>query len=61
MRLCTNASCQGLRFILQQQDTFGTCNWALIQAGTRFLTDAECHYAIIELEILAVAWVTLCS
>jgi len=28
----------------------------VIQAGSQFLTDAESHYAIIKLEILAIAW-----
>ena len=54
-RLC-DASCQGLGFILQQQDSSGT--WSLVRAGSRFLTDAESRYAIIELEMLAVAWAT---
>ena len=52
-RLWTDASHQGLGFILQQQDNSGT--WSLIQAGSRFLTDAESRYAIIELEMLAIA------
>jgi len=52
-RLCTDASHQGLGFILQQQDTPST--WTLIQAGSRFLTDAESRYAIVELEMLTVA------
>ena len=56
-RLCTDASRQGLGFVLQQRDTSGT--WTLVQAGSRFLTDAESRYAIIELEMLAVAWATL--
>ena len=30
--------------------------WSLIQAGSRFLSDAEIHYAIIELELLTVSW-----
>jgi hypothetical protein len=49
--LCTDASRQGLGFVLQQQtgDT-----WSLIQAG--FLSDAGTQYAIIELELLAVSW-----
>ena len=48
-----DASRQGLGFVLQQQsdDT-----WVMIQAGSRFLSDAESRYAIIELEVLAVAW-----
>ena len=52
-RLCTDASRQGLGFVLQQkrEDT-----WTLVQAGSRFLSDTESRYAIIELEMLAVAW-----
>ena len=38
-RLCTDASRQGLGFILQQQSPTG--KWVLIQAGSRFLTTAE--------------------
>ena len=33
--------------------------WILIQAGSRFLSDAETRYAIIELEMLAVSWAIL--
>ena len=40
-------------FVLQQQNGD---NWALIQAGSRFLSDAESRYAVIELELLAVSW-----
>jgi len=57
-RLSTDASRQGLGYVLQQLhgDT-----WSLVQAGSRFLSDAESRYAIIELELLAVAWaVTKC-
>ena len=50
-RLCADASHQGLGFVLQQK------SWALIQAGSRFLSDTKSRYAIIELEILAVSWV----
>ena len=50
--LCTDASRQGLSFVLQQK-TGNT--WSLIQAGSRFLSDTESRYAIIELELLAVA------
>ena len=46
-RLCTDASRQGLRFVLQQK--VGD-NWVLIQAGSRFISD------IIKLELLAVLW-----
>ena len=56
-RLCTDASRQGLGFVLQQRDISGS--WSLIQAGSRFLTDAETRYAIIELKMLAVAWATV--
>ena len=56
-RLCTDASRQGLGFILQQRSKDGT--WTLIQAGSRFLSDAESRYATIELEMLAVCLATL--
>ena len=52
-RLCTDASRQGLGFVLQQK--VGD-NWVLIQAGSRFISDTESRYAIIELELLAVSW-----
>ena len=52
-RLCTDASRQGLGFVLQQKNGD---NWALVQAGSRFLSDAESRYTIIELELLAVSW-----
>ena len=53
-RLCTDASRQGLGFILQQQNQDG--KWNLTQAGSRFLSDTEGRYAIIELDMLAVCW-----
>ena len=53
-RLCTDASRHGLGFVLQQRTPEGT--WTLIQAGSRFLTDTESRYAVIELEMLAVCW-----
>ena len=56
-RLCTDASRQGLGIILQQRSKDGT--WTLVQAGSRFLSDAESRYATIELEMLAVCWATL--
>jgi len=56
-RLCTDASRQGLGFVLQQQTHDG--KWTLIQAGCRFLFDTESRYAIIELELLAVCWAIL--
>ena len=52
-RLSTDASKQGLGFILQLKTGE---KWTLIQAGSRFLSDAESRYAIIELEMLAVVW-----
>ena len=52
-RLCTDASCQGLGFILQQQHADA---WLIVQAGSRFLSDAESRYAVVELELLAVSW-----
>ena len=52
-RLCTDASRQGLGFVLQQRS--GEV-WVLVQAGSRFLSDAESRYAIIELEMLAISW-----
>ena len=58
-RLCTDASRQGLGFVLQQQSTAG--KWILVQAGSRFLSGAESRYAIIELELLVVAWAVLKS
>ena len=52
-RLCTDASGQGLGFVLQQKHDE---TWRLVQAGSRFLSDTESRYAIIELELLAVTW-----
>ena len=52
-RLCTDASRRGLGFILQQKIDD---QWYLVQAGSRFLSDSESRYAIIELEMLALAW-----
>ena len=52
-RLSTDASRQGLGFVLQQQTGE---EWTLVQAGSRFLSDTETRYAVIELEMLAVCW-----
>ena len=52
-RLVTDASRLGLGFVLQQQHQG---DWKLVQAGSRFLTDTESRYAVIELELLGVAW-----
>ena len=49
---------QGLGFVLQQKTDE---EWTLIQAGSRFLSDAETRYAVIELKMLAVSWaITKC-
>ena len=54
-RILTDTSRLGLGFVLQQEHHG---EWKLIQAGSRFLTDTETRYAVIELELLAVAWAT---
>ena len=48
-RLCTDASWHSIRFILQQQSPVG--QWSLVQAGSRFLSEAESQYAVIELRV----------
>ena len=40
--------------LLQQHEEDGP--WRLIQCGSRFLTDAETRYAMVELEALAILW-----
>ena len=52
--LNAEASRHGLGFVLQQQQHDKT--WSLVQAGSRFLADAESRYAVIELELLAISW-----
>jgi len=53
-RLETDASrTKGLGFVLLQ---LLDGNWRLIQCGSRFLSDTETRYAMIELEMLAIAW-----
>jgi len=50
---CDASRTKGLGFGLWQlQDN----NWRLIQCGSRFVTDTESRYAMIELEMLGVAW-----
>jgi hypothetical protein len=44
----------GLGFLLKQLDNFKV--WRVLQAGSRFLSSAESHYAMIELECLSAAW-----
>ena len=52
-RLTTDACRHGLGFVLQQEHKG---SWHIVQAGSRFLTDTETRYAVIELEMLSVAW-----
>ena len=53
--LATDASrLKGLGFILRQQSQDGS--WRVTQAGSRFLSNAETRYAMIELELLAISW-----
>jgi hypothetical protein len=44
----------GLGFVLKQETSPGI--WNTVQAGSRFLSEAETRYAMIELEMLAIAW-----
>ena len=54
-RLETDASrTRGLGYALLQQDPKG--HWRLVEANSRFITDTEARYAMIELELLAVRW-----
>ena len=38
---------------------YSTEQWSMIQAGSHFFTPAESRYAVIELELLAVAWAVM--
>ena len=61
-RLHTDASTLGIGFVLLQRSKNTDEEWKTVQAGSRFLTETESRYAIIELECLAVAWaVKKCS
>ena len=54
-RLYTDASrLHGLSFVLKQKQSDG--NWRIVQAGSRYLSGAEERYAMVELELLAIAW-----
>ena len=54
-RLYTDASrLNGLGFVLKQKQPDGY--WKTVQAGSRYLTGAEERYAMVELELLAIAW-----
>jgi len=54
-RLETDAArTKGLGFVLRQLAPDN--QWKLIEAGSRFLTDTESRYSMVELELLAVVW-----
>lgn len=44
---------RGLGFVLRQRHEDG---WRLTQCGSRFLTDVESRYAVVEIELAAVLW-----
>jgi len=57
-RLITDASrLKGLGFFLKQKQEDNS--WRTVQAGSRFLSAAESRYAMIELEMLGIAWAAL--
>ena len=59
IKLLTDASRSGIGFCLVQEDTDSDKKTPLlIQAGSRFLNQAEKNYAVIELELLAIQWAT---
>ena len=45
---------KGLGFGLKQQQDDGS--WKIVQAGSRWITDTESRYAMIELEMLGIVW-----
>ena len=52
--LQTDASrLKGLGFALLQKHQHA---WKLVQAGSRFITETESNYAMVELELLALVW-----
>ena len=52
--LQTDASrLKGLGFALLQKHQ---ATWKLVQAGSRFITETQSNYAMVELELLAVVW-----
>ena len=54
-RMSTDASrLNGIGFVIRQQHPDG--HWRVIQAGSRFLTDTEKRYAMIEIEMSAIVW-----
>ncbi len=55
-KLETDASrTRGLGYALLQQDP-DDGNWKLVEANSRFITETEARYAMVELELLAVRW-----
>ena len=52
--LYTDASRNGIGFILTQKDENG--HLRLITCGSRFISNAERNYAVVELECLAIQW-----
>ena len=54
-RLETDASrTKGLGYVLLQQAE--DRNWHLVEANSRFITEAESRYAMVELELIGAAW-----
>ena len=51
--ICDASRLNGLGFVLKQ---LVETKWVPVQAGSRFLSLAETRYAMIELEMLAIAW-----
>ena len=49
-RLHTDASTVGIGFVLMQRPKGSQQSWKTVQAGSRFLTDTDSRYAVIELE-----------
>ena len=45
---------KGLGFVLQQRQNDG--QWRMVQAGSRFLSETESRYAMIEIELLGIVW-----
>jgi len=52
--ICDASRLFGLGFVLKQE--VEPTVWKVVQAGSRFLSSAETRYAMIELELLAIAW-----
>jgi hypothetical protein len=48
------ARTKGLGYVMRQQAPDG--KWMLIEAGSRFISETEARYSMVELELLAVVW-----